>query len=293
LAGKRTAFFGSFLLTFENFAFSWSGIATLDVFSVTFMLLSFLLFLHKKHVLSGTALALAGLCKLTGFFGVLVILGYWVLANKRTDVRKIGLLLLSSGVVFFLLMPVCDFIATSQWFNPIDRVYHMLIGAESMKWSTVSPDSPAAVGAAYPWQWITTFGYKWVGGSKTISFYFTPMLFIMIVPSMLYMTYELFKKTRKVAIFCLLWFGATYVIWIPIVLVTDRIMWQYYFFPTIGAVCLAIGFGLQKIWQMSNKTKRVDLKLLFKGLVVSYLVLYVLSFILVSTHFRAFIDMLS
>jgi len=113
------------------------------------------------------------------------------------------------------------------------------------------------------------------------------MLFILIVPSMLYMAYELFRKARRTAIFCLLWFGATYLLWIPIALVTDRATYQFYFLPAVGAVCLAVGFGVQRMWQMSNRTNERQLGWLFRGLAISYLILYVLSYFSISTILRA------
>jgi len=290
MAGKRTAVVGSFLLAFENFTFACSGVAMLDVFSMTFMLFSFLLFLDRRYVLSGTSLALAGLCKLPGLLGVLVILGYWALAGKRSDIRKIGLLLVSLVVVFLLLMPIVDFAATNHWFNPIDRVHDMLVTATSLKYSQVSPEVRASTGMSYPWEWILSTGYGWKAGGKAYSFAYTTALFILIVPSIAYMAYELFEKRRKVALFSLLWFGATYVVWIPVALVTDRAMYTYYFLPTVGAICMAVGFGIQRLWQRSETTKTRVLRWLLRTLVVSYLFVYVLSFLLVSTLFLAFAD---
>lgn len=283
LAGKRTAVAASFLLTFENFTLVYCSVAILDVFSVTFMLSSFLFFLDKRYVLSGTALALAGLCKLPGLFGLFVILGYWALAGKRADIRKIGLLAVSSVAVFLLLMVVFDFAATSQWLNPIDRIHDMLTNAASIKYSQLSPEVRSQNSVTQPWEWILSQGYMEKVGGKTRTSMFTPMLFILVVPSMLYMAYELFRKARKVAIFCLLWFGATYVVWIPIAIVTDRAMYQFYFLPAVGAVCLAVGFGVQRVWQLSNRTNERQLRRLLKWLVVSFLILYVSSYVAIST----------
>jgi len=247
------------------------------------MLFSFLFFLDKRYVLSGTTLALAGLCKLPGLFGVLVILGYWSWDRNRADIRKIGLLLVSSVAVFLLLMPVCDFAATNQWLNPLDRIHHMLIVAQSLKYSLYSPEVRATMGMAYPWKWILSLGLEGKLADKVISFWFTPTLFILIVPSVLFMAYELFGKAKRVAVFVLLWFGATYVVWIPIEVVTDRAMYYYYFLPTVGAVCMAVGFGIQRIWQMSNREKERYVRWLIRGAVLSYLILYVLSFLAFST----------
>ncbi len=292
LAGKRTALIGSLLLAFENFTFAYSGVGMLDVFSMTFMLASFLFFLRERYIVSGILLALAGLCKLPGLFGILVIVGYWALAGKKgADARKIVLLLVCLIAAFIVLMPVADFAATSLWFNPVDRMYDMLVNAASIKFSQLTPEMRAEAGAARPWEWITQFGYGWRADSgRTYSFTYTPTLFILIVPSLCYMAYEFLMNRRRTALFTLLWFGATYALWIPIALVTDRAMYMFYFLPSVGAVCLAIAFGAQRVWQLSNRRRRKATRWLLKGLVVSYLTLHVLSFFLVSTLFLAFAD---
>jgi 4-hydroxybenzoate polyprenyltransferase len=83
------------------------------------------------------------------------------------------------------------------------------------------------------------------------------------------MAYEFVMNRRRTALFAILWLGATYVIWIPITLVTDRAMYMFYFLPSVGAVCLAIAFGAQRVWQVSKTTKRKAARWLVKGLVVS------------------------
>jgi peptidoglycan/LPS O-acetylase OafA/YrhL len=114
------------------------------------------------------------------------------------------------------------------------------------------------------------------------------MFFVLIVPSVLYMAYEAIAKRKRWAVFGLLWFGATYLVWIPIELVTDRAMFPFYFLPAVGAVCMAIGCGIQRIWQMSNRTKERGMGRLLRGLVLSCLVLYVGSFLLYSILFIFF-----
>jgi predicted membrane-bound dolichyl-phosphate-mannose-protein mannosyltransferase len=293
LGGKGTALLSSLLLVCENFYFTFSGLAMLDVFSVTFMLCSFLFFLDERYVLSGATLAAAGLCKLPGLFGILAILGYWALDGKRADIRKIGLLLLSLVLVFFALMPVIDFAATNQWFSPVSRVHDMLVRAESLKYSRFPPEVRASMGMAYPWDWILRTGGEWLGSgwtsdARVVCLKYTPMFFVLIVPSVLYMAYEAIAKRKRWAVFGLLWFGATYLVWIPIELVTDRAMFPFYFLPAVGAVCMAIGCGIQRIWQMSNRTKERGMGRLLRGLVLSCLVLYVGSFLLYSILFIFF-----
>jgi len=60
-------------------------------------------------------------------------------------------------------------------------------------------------------------------------------------------------------------------------------MYKFYFLPAVGAVCLAVGFGVQKLWQLSNRTNERQLRWALKWLVVSFFILYVLSYFAIST----------
>ena len=69
----KYAFIAAFLLSFENLSFVQSGIAMLDVFSLTFMLGSLWLYLHGRYNLAGISAGLATLVKLSGILVLLLI----------------------------------------------------------------------------------------------------------------------------------------------------------------------------------------------------------------------------
>jgi dolichyl-phosphate-mannose--protein O-mannosyl transferase len=51
-------------------------------------------------------------------------------------------------------------------------------------------------------------------------------------------------KGNKIAPFVLLWFLATYLIWIPLDIITNRITFVFYFLSTTPAICIGIGLIL-------------------------------------------------
>jgi dolichyl-phosphate-mannose-protein mannosyltransferase len=281
LGGKRTALFAGLLFTFENLTFLHSGLGILDPFFIMFMLLSFLLYLQNRHVLSGASLALSALCKFTGLFGVLVIFGHWLITGRGRGIRKILLFSAAVVVVFFLFLPLTDFLASGEWLNPLDRAYHLTFTHVGTKAADLPPEALDLT--AQPWDWVlkplTTDVYYANGlvNKKLI----TPTLWALIVPSMIYMIYEWVRNRRDIALFCLLWFTGTYVIWIPLALISGTYTYLFYFMPAVGAVSLAIGFGLNRIWEV-GRDKRTRFGYLLRASVVAYLVLDIVVFFIFS-----------
>jgi len=277
IAGKRTAFVASVFFITENLIFLNLGLAMLDVFSFTFMLLSFLLYLRRRYVASGIALALSGLCKITGFFGIFVILGHWLIVRQRRESkRSIALLPIAGALTFVLTMPLADFLATADLMNPFSRIAEMFFKTTGVTMGALTPDQ--AIYATYPWDWIlsptshtmvTAFHYPYV---------ITPTIWILIIPSLVYMGYEWFFRRRKVALFVLLWFSSTFLPWVALSLLFDRVTYLYYFFPALASICLALGFAAQRIWINSGKAVNRVARWAPRLIVIAYLSLHVAIF---------------
>ena len=93
---------------------------------------------------------------------------------------------------------------------------------------------------------------------------------------MLFMLYKAIKRSST-AIFVICWFAGTYLIWIPASLITDRISYIFYFYPTIGAICIGIALGITSLSNMSLKND-----ILSKGLrliIPIYLLISLIIFI--------------
>ena len=73
-----------------------------------------------------------------------------------------------------------------------------------------------------------------------------PAIWALIVPCILFVIY-LSTKQNKPALFALCWFSATYIIWIPINLITNRLTYDYYFYPAVVAVCIGIALLFSRI----------------------------------------------
>ncbi len=60
------------------------------------------------------------------------------------------------------------------------------------------------------------------------------------------MVYKAIRGSNA-ACFGVTWFTFTYLTWIPLVLITDRVTYDFYFLPTTGAICIGIGMALSDI----------------------------------------------
>jgi predicted membrane-bound dolichyl-phosphate-mannose-protein mannosyltransferase len=287
--------FAAFLFAFENLSFIQANVAMLDVFSVTFMLLGFLLYLRNKYLWCGVVMGLGMLCKATVFLAILAILVHWAFTRRheiaaaiRTGLKRregesraaqlkpitdMVKLLLAAGIVWIVLLPVLEYPATHQLANPISRTLEML--KFHINITTGSYDSPIA---SAPWTWLSSptniiywpdstlftivSGHWGLGIDSANPLYYLSVswnIWTLIILSILFTVYEIIRNRtvlHSVAAFVLSWFFGVYVLLIPLELVTGRLMFTYYFYPAVPAVCLAIAWSAWKIRTQMNREKK-------------------------------------
>jgi 4-amino-4-deoxy-L-arabinose transferase-like glycosyltransferase len=291
LMGNRAAFLAFVFLAFETLTFNFARLAMLDTFSVTFMLLCFLLYMHNRYLLSGVALALSGLCKMTGLLGILAILVHWILVRrKQHSPMTIGVLLVSLFAGLVVLMPLLDFAATREWANPFDRLWSMLAAHRGLTFMDMPPDLLAA--QALPWEWLTNpVGYVWP--DQLVLAQISPTIWLLIIPSMIYMVNQYVNKRTEAPLFAILWFAATYFFWFFLVIATNRAAYLFYFLPSVGAVCIAVGFTTYGLWEASSKRRYESYRFLIRTGIVSFVVLHLLFFFALTPLSAAFVDYFS
>jgi predicted membrane-bound dolichyl-phosphate-mannose-protein mannosyltransferase len=267
----------TFLLALDNLSFVQASVAMLDVFSVTFMLLAFWLYLRRSYPLSAVAVALATLAKLTGVFAILPILLHWLIA-RRERWGNFAASMTLAPLSFLLLLPTFDFIIYRRLTDFITGIKVMLSQTASLTFANVT--HPAL---SRPWEWlifpdkaVMAYWYQphYIGA---VSF----TIWALIIPAVIYMTVKAVKK-NDAGLFGVLWFAGTYLAWIPLSLITNRVSFIFYFYPTVGAICLGLGMGLSQLtdfWQTARSTKRGRAAL---AGVVFFLVLHLAIFIVLA-----------
>jgi dolichyl-phosphate-mannose--protein O-mannosyl transferase len=115
-------------------------------------------------------------------------------------------------------------------------------------------------------------------------------IWALIIPAVVYMAFRAVKGNMA-GIFGISWFACTYLVWIPISIITDRVSFVYYFYPTVGAVCIGLGLGLSELLTIWKTRKTGKLRWMSVQLVIGYLLLHVGVFVILSPVFSHWITL--
>jgi len=249
----------------------------LDVYSLAFMLGSFWFYLKGRYLASGVTIGLSALIKLSGALALPVIFIHW-LFTSRTHWRQFLVSMLSAPVSFLLLMPLFELIIwrNASWhpsLNPIEQI------------ETMARISSAATFAKYPSPMLSR-PWDWIIRPEIITYWpdpqyvamISPSIWALIIPVVFYLIFRAIKGSN-VAIFCLSWFAGTYLIWIPVSLITDRISYVYYFYPTIGAICIGLALGLSQVSNIGRTQQMGPVGRLARLAIPGYLLLHLAAFV--------------
>ena len=140
-------------------------------------------------------------------------------------------------------MILFDFAIDQRWtleLNPFHRIKEMLSLSGSLTFATVTHPFKS-----HPWDWLISY--------KPMPFWYMPhytgaisfTIWALIIPTFGYLIYKAVKRDEA-GLFALAWFAGTYLIWIPITLITDRVNYIYYFYPAVGAICIGVALGLSR-----------------------------------------------
>jgi len=241
---KKVSYLATFLLATENLSFVQGGIAMLDVFSITLMLASFWLYLKERYIMSGVAVGLCTLAKLSGAFALVVIGLHWFLTIGYAEIGNLlsslyrflarrrsrwhfllqfftfiknnwcfAMLALAVPVTFIALMPFLDYVIWGEWLNPISQIDRMLSDTGSI---VFTPDYPEANNiASRPWEWILPIWYGELHWAHfVLPYWYTPLRFlgmispsitVLVIPAVIYIIYRAIKGKAD-ALFPFSWF---------------------------------------------------------------------------------------
>jgi predicted membrane-bound dolichyl-phosphate-mannose-protein mannosyltransferase len=269
---KRASYIATFLLSFETLSFVQASVAMLDIYSVGFMLISFWLYLKGQYPLAGLSVGLSTLAKLSGALVLPVILLHWLLA-RRDRYRKFITSMFLAPISFLLLLPLFGLVTLGELVNPIERIRNIISLSSSLTLAYVPHGC-----ANRPWDWILS--------GEIIPYWCQPNYFAvisytilpLIIPTVLYLLF-IAARHNDAGLFSVSWFSGTYILWIPMVLITDRATYVYYFLPTIGAVCIGLGLVMTKLIDIWDKRKTGKLRWVLPAVVVLYLLLHVSFFV--------------
>ena len=271
----------TFLLALENMTFVQASVAMLDVYYFTFMVASFLLYASRKYIASGVAVGLSALAKLNGALALPAMIIHWLFTRQGRS-RWFGLTVLMAPLAFVGLMILFDFAIVQRFsdlIDPINRIKTMLSLSSTLTFATVTHPS-----LSRPWEWLLSYKPMayWITPHYTAAISFS--IWALIIPTFAYMVYRAVRG-NEAGLFGAAWFASTYLFWIPVSIITDRVSYIYYFYPTIGAICLGLGLGLSQLLTIYQERKTGKLKRTILALFVFYLVVHLASFVILSPVF--------
>ncbi len=277
LMSRRGASIATALFAFENFVFMMTSVAMLDVFFLTLTLAFFALYLYRQYVLSGIFIGLAALAKLFAAMAAPALAIHWFL-TKTKQTRWFALTVITAPISLLAFVVIFDFAINHQLENPIARFQNMLSLTGSLTFSNVTHPS-----LSRPWAWL--LNYQPMAFWYTPNYYaaLSPALWFLMIPTVLFMLYKAIKRDDA-GLFGFAWFFSTFVLWIPISILTNRVSFVFYFYPTIGALCLGVGLAADKIMEwLPLRSRKIKIPV-WSGMALFFLV-HAASFVLLTPVF--------
>ena len=275
---STAASIAAFLLAFENMSFVQASVAMLDVYYVTFMIGAFLLYVYGRYITAGIAVGLSALSKVTGILAWPVIALHWLFSrHDRSWLFTVSFL--SAILAFVLLMIVFDLAIVrdvSDLADPVSRTMTILEKSGSLTFETVTHSA-----ISRPWEWVLSYVPMAFRNDPSYTSAVSPLFWIFILPSFGYMIYRAVKGSSA-GLFGAAWFVGVYLVWIPFTLITDRVSYPYYFYPTVGAVCIGLAMALSQLIGLFRQRTSGKLKWTALSIVVGFLLIHLVTLILLS-----------
>jgi dolichyl-phosphate-mannose-protein mannosyltransferase len=248
------------VFAFDNLVFVHSRIATLDMPSVALMLLGAWLWMLRRPLLAGAAFAVAVLVKLPSVYGfaavVLLALGSLIWHRRRAgvwsrdEIRRTALLVGGFVVVGTAGLWILD-LAVTPYNTPWAHLRFML----DYGFSLSRRGGPANV-ESNPWQWLAnqvhmpyfkvdqdvSVNGKVVSTRALTDFEgaMNPVVIGTAVLAVSYVVWHAWRFRDRLSLWVVAWVATTYLSYYPLVLISHRTTYIFYFLPTLAAVSVAI-----------------------------------------------------
>jgi predicted membrane-bound dolichyl-phosphate-mannose-protein mannosyltransferase len=246
----------SAILVGDNLFLVHSGIATLDIFVVLFMLLGAGFYLSGRPISAGVALGIGACMKTVSLYMVPVLIIYELLAlrarsspaGKEQSVRSQGARLVSALVATLVsylgALWVLD-LAVTNYTNPITHTAYM-VGYHTR---ILDPNLAGPGITSTPWQWLfnqrpipyyTSIGS--VHGRPAYSVFFvgkiSPFIIWLAFPAFVLAVAAAWKQRDRLAMFVVAWCLGTYLPFV--VLGREHISYLYYMLSVLPGIYIGV-----------------------------------------------------
>ncbi len=279
---ETAALLSAFTFSIEGLLFVQSRTGMNDIYVVTFMLLSLLLFLKNKYFFSSFMLGLALASKWSAiyFFPIIIIL---ILFNYAVSKK---LLLSTRSLIYFLIIPpilyLASYIPFFMWgfnWNDFQELQHQMWWYHTNLRATHDYASPWW---SWPFNLYPVWYYVSYEGDKIGNIFASgnPIVFWVGFLSIIMTSWEMLKEFimrstfmnfLKKNISILIVLTGYYFFWLPWS-VSPRIMFLYHYSPSVPFLSLALGYQLNKLTK--DKKDRNTLIFLLVLMLLGFLFVY-------------------
>lgn len=268
--------FATFLLALENMTFVQASVAMLDVFFLVFMLASYLLYLNRRYITAGIAVGLSVLAKLSAALSVPALIIHWFFTRTNRS-RWFALTIVLSVIAFLALMPLLDYFTVLDFADvttPFERIKTMVNMTSSITFESSTHESMSR-----PWEWLLSYRPMPFWWEPHYISGISPSIWALTIPTFAYMVYKAVRRDEA-GLFGAAWFASTYLLWIPASLITGRLSYLFYFYPSIGAICIGLGLGMSELVRLFQTRKSGKLKWTSLSIVIIIVLAHIVSFML-------------
>jgi dolichyl-phosphate-mannose-protein mannosyltransferase len=259
-----------FLLAFDNLTLVHGRIGTLDMLVLAPLLVGSWLALRGRWALAGVAMAVGFLIKLTAIYGVgaVLLLVLLQVGGRWWRDRRIAPAELRGPLVFVATFVVVGLAGLwlldarfTAFATPFDHLQRMLSYGAGLG-APVANTGFCPAADSRPWQWIfnecqiaylrvdvtVRAGDQVIRAAPSIDFRgaVNPLLAGAIPLSTLFVLWYAWRTGNGLARWAVAWGAASYLPYVLLALVTNRIMYIYYLVPAIPAIAVAIAILLTK-----------------------------------------------
>ena len=266
----RLALLAVGFLAFENLTLVHGRIGTLDMLVLAPILVGAWLALRGRWAAAGAATGIGMLMKLTALYGLLALLIMLALALWATwrrqrrlrlsDLRPTVVALIAFSIVTIGGLWLLD-VRFSSYANPIEHLRHMIEYGADLARGVVGPGSCPG-NDSYPWQWLFNecqMSYLRVdvtvkAGDTILSIHpsidfrgaMNPILIGSLPIAFLFTGWLAWKRRSRLAAWSIVWAAASYVPYVALALLSQRVTYLYYFLPVVPALAVATALTLRR-----------------------------------------------
>lgn len=233
---EEISLLAAFIFSLDGLNFTLSRIGMLDIYLVTFILLSVLFFLQKKYWLSAIFLGLALASKWTA---VLILPLYFILLLKNYRLLNLLYYLIFLPLVY-LVCYIPFFLVGHNFYDFLNLLNQEVLYQTNLK---ATHDY-----ASKWWSWPLNLRPVWIFAeykTNTVANIFAsghPLIFWGGMASFIFVIWDFIKKREENLLFIILGFFFLLVPWV----FSPRITFHYYFAPAVPFLSLALAYQINK-----------------------------------------------